>query len=299
MRAAVLLAALLSAAPLELPTSTLRVKVGGAWRTWWSSETAPTKWAGDATLAAALRWTPASDGIEWSELQLAGSGEAWRTRLVVARLDPARVRLSLDTAFAGSPRRPSWSADAQPAGVRFAVNAGQFLHTMPWGLVVMRGREYLPAGTGPLSSALVADDAGQLRWAHGDAAARVSERGTSWAFQSYPTLLRAGEVPEPLRTDAGLVDVSHRDARAAIGTTEDGRLLVAITRFDALGGRLGFIPFGLTVPEMAAVMGALGARDAVMLDGGISAQMLVRAGDEVKLWKGTRRVPLGLVARSR
>ena len=300
MRAAVLVAALLAAAPAALPTSSLRVRVGSTWQTWWSSERAPIRWSGDATLASALRWTAGAEGIEWADVQLAGSGEAWRTRLVVARLDPTRVRLTLDTAFTTDPRRPRWSADDAPADALLAVNAGQFLHTLPWGLVVMDGREMLPAGAGPLSSALVGDRAGRIHWAHGDAATRVREEGTSWAFQSYPTLLRAGEVPEPLRADAGLVDVRHRDARAAIGTTTDGRLLVAITRFDGLGGRLGFVPFGLTVPEMAAVMGALGARDAMMLDGGISAQLMVKGrGGEARVWKGVRRVPLGLVARAR
>ena len=73
-----------------------------------------------------------------------------------------------------------------------------------------------------------------------------------------------------------------------------------MTRFDVLGPRLGFIPFGLTVPEMSAVMGALGARDAVLLDGGISALMLVRSEEGgAREWKGMRAVPLALVALPR
>jgi exopolysaccharide biosynthesis protein len=136
---------------------------------------------------------------------------------------------------------------------------------------------------------------------HGDSIARVDEsvraREVTWAFQSYPTLLAGGEVPAPLRAPGRGVDLGHRDARLAIGTTTDGQVLVALTRFDALGGRLSFVPFGLTVPEMAALMGALGATDAVMLDGGISAQMLVRdAKGRPKSWAGLRAVPLALVA---
>jgi exopolysaccharide biosynthesis protein len=50
---------------------------------------------------------------------------------------------------------------------------------------------------------------------------------------------------------------------------------------------------------MAAVLGALGARDAVMLDGGISAQMILRDGEAVRTWPGLRAVPLALVARRR
>jgi exopolysaccharide biosynthesis protein len=123
------------------------------------------------------------------------------------------------------------------------------------------------------------------------------------AFQSYPALLAGGAVPAPLQASGRGIDVAHRDARLALGTLPDGRLLVALTRFDALAGVLDVVPAGPTVPEMAAVMGALGARDAVLLDGGISAQLLLRdgAGDDAPphRWPGLRSVPLGLVATAR
>jgi hypothetical protein len=49
---------------------------------------------------------------------------------------------------------------------------------------------------------------------------------------------------------------------------------------------------------MAAIMGALGARDAVMLDGGISAQLVLRdpASGQRRRWPGWRKVPLALIA---
>ncbi len=71
--------------------------------------------------------------------------------------------------------------------------------------------------------------------------------------------------------------------RAGICLTRENQLLVAITRFDVAGPSLGFVPFGLTVPEMTAVLGSLGCRNAMLLDGGIS-------------WEGLRPVPLALVA---
>jgi len=48
-------------------------------------------------------------------------------------------------------------------------------------------------------------------------------------------------------------------------------------------------------------MGAFGARDAVMLDGGISAQLLLRdqARKATHRWTGLRKVPLALIARPR
>jgi exopolysaccharide biosynthesis protein len=95
------------------------------------------------------------------------------------------------------------------------------------------------------------------------------------------------------------VDLRHRDARLAVGELRDGRMLVALTRFEGLGGVLDNLPFGLTTPEMAALMGALGARRAVLLDGGISSQLLLRAGTETHAWRAMRYVPLGLTATAR
>jgi hypothetical protein len=111
-------------------------------------------------------------------------------------------------------------------------------------------------------------------------------------------LLQDGVVPASLR-EAGMgVDVAHRDARLALGTLADGRVVIALTRFDALGESLGRVPFGLTSAEMAAVMGALGCRQALLLDGGISGQLMVREADgSARSWPGTRSVPLGLVGR--
>jgi exopolysaccharide biosynthesis protein len=121
-----------------------------------------------------------------------------------------------------------------------------------------------------------------------------------FAFQSYPALLRGdGEVPPALR-EGETVNLSHRDARLALGVDRAGRLLVALTRFDAPLPASQRIPFGVTLPEMAAIMGALGARQAVSLDGGISAQLLLRGADgETHRWPGLRKVPLALVATPR
>lgn len=291
-----------SPAPPALPPSALAVWTGSGWREWWRSSQSPVRWAaGDSTLAAALEWRPAADGVTWTELRLAGSGEAWRIRVIVARLDPRRVRLRLDTAFARGGRRAAWSvADARPEAL-FAVNAGQFVRTLPWGWVVIDGREFLPPGPGPLSTAVVVDTAGEVRWVAGDALADPATRGgAAVAFQSYPTLLAAdGTVPHQLRAPGRGVDLAHRDARLAIGQARDGTLLVALTRFDGAGTAFDFVPFGLTTPEMAAVMGALGARDAVMLDGGISSQMRIGRGADAVRWTGLRRVPLALVALPR
>jgi len=74
-----------------------------------------------------------------------------------------------------------------------------------------------------------------------------------------------------------------------------------MSRFDAMGEVADFVPLGPTTPEMAAIMGALGACDAVMLDGGISAQLMMRDPERKAplQWHGMRKVPLALIARAR
>jgi exopolysaccharide biosynthesis protein len=260
----------------------------------------PRAWAvGDlpARLDRVVTWHPGTDGIEWGEIQLSGDGEAWRTRVILARMDPSRVTLTLETAFAHD---GLWTvADADTAAA-IAVNAGQFRGSLPWGWVVSGGREVLAPQYAPLAGAVVVDSSGAVRVVPpGEVAAERRRGGIREAFQSYPMLLENGTPPAPL-VRAGLgVAVGHRDARLALGTTADGRVVLALTRFDALGPSLGRIPFGFTSAEMATVMRALGCRDAILLDGGISGQLMVReAGGAPRAWAGIRSVPLGLVAVS-
>ena len=234
--------------------------------------------------------------MEYGELQLRGASEAWRTRVVLVRLDPRRLDLSLVMAFT---RDKGWTIADADSGAALALDAGQFRHALPWGWVVSQGREVLAPEYAPLAGAVVVDSSGVVRIVAPDNVAAERARGKAReAFQSYPMLLQDGVVPAPLREEGKGVDLAHRDARLALGTLADGRVVVALTRFDVLGEGLGRIPFGLTTPEMAAVMGGLGCRHALLLDGGISGQLMVRKADgSVRSWTGSRSVPLGLVGR--
>jgi uncharacterized protein YigE (DUF2233 family) len=274
----------------------LAVRGGDGWVTWWRQDAAPARWDGAALLAQRVAWQPGVAGVEWGELQLRGAREAWRTRVVAVRLDPRQIELSLVPAFT---RNESWTvADAGPGAV-LALDAGQFRGSLPWGWVVTEGREVLAPEYAPLAGAVVVEPSGAVRIVDPDSVRAERGRGTAReAFQSYPMLLQDGAVPAPVRQAGQGVDLDHRDARLALGTLPDGRVVVALTRFDALGGALGRVPFGLTSPEMAAVMGALGCQDAILLDGGISGQLSLRdAGGSHRSWRGTRSVPLGLVGR--
>lgn len=268
---------------------------------WWSVDEAPAQWRTSGVLARAARWRAGRAGVEWTTIPLEGVGEARAITLVVARLDPRQLQLSLAWGVDLNSARPSWTLDSTPNDAVLAVNAGMFADALPWGWVVSRGAELLPPGHGPLSSAVVVGEDGSVELIAGDSIVARRARGSvREAFQTYPTLLTGdGDVPEALRAGDS-IDRTHRDARLAMGMDRQGRLLIALTRFTTDLPFLDRIPVGLSVPEMAAVMGSLGAAQAALLDGGISAQLRIVGSDgETHDWNGTRRVPLALIARPR
>jgi hypothetical protein len=259
------------------------------WRGLWRADSAPPQWRrADSALLATLRWNAGHSGIAYAEIPLRGDGEAWRTRAIITRIDPARVRIQLDTAFRVRRdrnnavwRTAQWRIERASSRAVLAVNAGQFdaglFGTLPWGWVVLEGREWQAPGVGPLSTAIVIDSGGGMRLLP-------------------PAALTSGTRARGVRSANSGVDLTHRDTRLAIGMRRDGSVLIVLTRFDVFGPTLGAVPFGLTTPEMAALMGALGCQTAVMLDGGISAQMqLTGATGAMQRWRGWRRVPMGLV----
>lgn len=286
------------------PSGALAVKTESGWETWWEPATAPTQWTGPLpAVVDRIAWKRASPGVELGHFSLAGEGEAYRIRVLVARLDPAQLEFRLVKPTDGRIFAGRWSVDESPAGALFAINAGQF-SDQPWGWVRVSGDERQAPGKGPLAPAVVVDSMGRVRMVEPDSIELVRHSAVT-AFQSYPTLLSGdGLVPEAVRAVGAdgpvvMVDLTHRDSRIALGTLRDGKILVAMTRFEALGGALENLPFGLTTPEMSAVMGALGCARAVLLDGGISSQMLVQVDGKREIWSGWRRVALGLIAMKR
>jgi hypothetical protein len=289
-----LLISLAPAVTAQLPESGLSVRgSGGKSVVWWRSAQSPTEWKSALpALAAAVQWRKIRPGLESSSFDISGEHVGWRVRIILVRVDPAKFFIRLDSAVDDA--NPAWSIDTAPANAALALNAGQFESDLPWGWIVRAGREVQPPRPGPLSSALTIDASGHADVVDAAEIADARTRGNLLlAFQSYPAILVGdGRVPEALRGPGRGVDLKHRDSRVALGLLRDGRLLIALTRFG--GTRL---PFGPTTPEMAAIMGALGCRRAMLLDGGLSGQLMFRdAQGRANRWPGLRSVPLGLLA---
>ncbi|MFN9424892.1 phosphodiester glycosidase family protein [Gemmatimonas sp.] len=248
----------------------------------------------------ALRWRGTT--VRWAEWPVRLGAEGVRNRIIVAVVDPARVTLTLEIARAGNALGP-WTIEEAPPDAILAFNAGQFTDAGPWGWVRHRGRDRAAPGAGALAGAFAVDTAGRpaLLPAHTLPAATLDARWEE-AVQSYPQLLVSG-LPVPALCAGTDLDRAHRDARLVIGLRRDGMLLVLLSRYADTGSGLTRaverVPIGPTTPEMAEIAWRLGAIDALMLDGGLSAQLRIGRGAAASRWPGLRDVPLAIVARPR
>ena len=86
-------------------------------------------------------------------------------------------------------------------------------------------------------------------------------------------LLRDGEIPALVDSTGGAGFARARHPRTALGWAPDGRLLLVV-----VDGRQPGYSAGMTLRELARTMRALGATDALNLDGGGSST-LVAVGD--------------------
>lgn len=303
MRAAACLMLAVIAGPDTPSGAALTVRVDGRWTTWWTATDAPNRWsAANAALTRATTWRPVAPGLSHGELVIAGSGTGWRVRVIIARFDPARLTLSLHYVPDPFGRPDRWQVADAPNDALLAFNSGQFTGRGPWGWMVRNGVEVQPPGRGPLAPAVTQDTAGRMHFVAAEAIDSVrAAGGVQFAIQSYPAvLLGDGEIPEPLRTPGQGVDLQHRDARLALCELRSGEWLTMLTRFETLGGVLEMLPYGPTTPEMAAIAGGLGCVHAVLLDGGMSGQMLLRDADGTTTpWAGLRKVPAGVLLTPR
>jgi hypothetical protein len=225
---------------------------------------------------------------------MASRGLLAPVRAVAVRIDPRFVAFSLGP----SDRGRRWTIDSVSALDAVAFNAGQFRASESWGWVVRDGVEMQGPGSGSVAMSFVVDSSGVPSLVE-QSELPVHRGHVRLAFQSYPALLVGdGALPWELQAPGRGVDLAHRDSRLALGIRGDGSVLVVLTRFTGLGSGAGeMLPWGPTVPEMAAYMRSLGCRRAMLLDGGVSGQLAVRSRDgTLRRWPNWRVVPLGLIA---
>lgn len=283
-----LLAALRQTAPARL-----ELRSGGQWMAWRAFEPGAVA-ARDSTLARVIAWRDSEPGLRLGAFEVRSVGRAFsENRVALLEIDPTRFRFALAAA-------PGWQRRTADAWMRdtslvATVNTGLFRDDgTPQGLVVLDGdRRSAPASW---LDVVVAIEEGSLRLT-GVQEARSLHGGAS-AFQTLPWLVRDGRVA--FSASSGIrLSHTHRDRRLTLCLGDDGLVRILLSNFEVFGRTAGRIPIGLTIPEQAIIASAVGCRDAVALDGGISAQVVVRVGPQLHRMPGWRRVPLMLLVRRR
>lgn len=273
------------------PAPGLDLWAEGRWQPWrtWQPDAAAVR---EELLARTIAWRDSADGIRIGDFEVRVSGGAIRNAIAVIEMDPRRLVFRL-VATPFTARRTAQSLSNDPSVV-FASNTGLFRPDgSPQGLVLIDGMRR--SGLAGWLDAVVAIEDGRLALVSIDAA-RALPPGAS-AFQVLPWLVQDGRVV--LGTTSGIrLSRTHRDRRITLCIGRDGFIRFALSNFEFMGQQAGPVPIGLTIPEQAMIAAALDCRDAVALDGGISAQIAVRART-LHLMRGWRRVPLLLTARRR
>lgn len=225
-------------------------------------------------------------------------GWAWRVRL------PRRARLEV---VATSEVRPFEElVEDQGAGPWAALNGG-FYEThegllggghRAMGLVRARGREVSPYRRRGGSGIVWASRGGPLHIWHHSRRGELSERDPTEALQSIDRIVSGGE------SLVGEKERARGAARSAVAITDEHVWLIAlheasgVRRFDGGARLLKTSYMGLPLWAFAAyVRDALGATEALNLDGAVSTQMMVRAQGEDFRVLGERGTINALVLR--
>ncbi len=284
------LATALLLASLQAPPS-LDLKVDGRW-VLWRPFVAGARAENDPLLARAIRWEDSRTGLRLGSFEVRATGGLLVNSIAIVELDPARFAFAVAAAPGFAARSADdWMADS---GVALAVNTGLFRRDgSPEGLVLLDGAR-LGRAAGWLDALVVVEDGRVSLRAPADASA-LGPRAS--AFQVLPWLVRGGRVA--LGVTSGLrLSRTHRDRRLTLCVGSDGLVRLLLSNFEVFGQDVGPVPVGLTIREQATIAAAAGCADAVALDGGISAQLAVRAR-RLHRMPGWRDVPLMLLARER
>ena len=212
---------------------------------------------GDAFLKP--RYTEVAPGLAIAELQLLRPPDPRSVKLVLLDVEPARWQLRVWG-------RPDWTrgdvADlADEAGMSWAVNGPYFAEDGPLGLIVSDGAVRNRQGTTRAAHFLVDASGGVPRIVN---ERRTSVAGIAQGFQGFPAVMSEGRTYGYMRTGGRGFSISEVDRRTAACVDTRGHLLLMAT--DTWTS-------GVSLSELATILGGLGCVDAMAFDGGASTSL--------------------------
>ncbi len=219
-------------------------------------------------LSLTSSWVKAAPGADYWVREAAGG----RARIAAVRVDLDKCRVEVaDLTHDGKTPQTVRSLAAERGAVA-AINGGYFdEHWHPLGVLIHEGKQTNP----PFKKA-----GGYFCVVQGRAMIRPTEQGlpagVTEALQCHPRLVTGGQVVSRFKPG--------KHVRAAVGVTEAGEVILAVTCQGELSLR-----------DWARAMKALGCQDALNLDGGPSSQLYFHAGETELDLPGAYGIPSALV----
>ena len=211
----------------------------------------------------AAPWEETAPGLDTAELSLRRPPNPLEVGVFLARVDPARWRFRV---WGRADFRPGAVSDlADEAGLALAVNASYFAEEGPLGLVVSDGVARGRQGRSRAAHFVVPKGGAPRVINEKEAVLPPLEQG----FQGFPAVMTGGRTYGYLRYGGRGFDIDAVERRSAACVLRDGRVLLLAT--DSLTG-------GLSLRELATVLGGLGCVDAMAFDGGSSTGLSSRLG---------------------
>ncbi len=238
-------------------------------RTWPSHE---------AFLHMAVEFQLIAPGLQYGTLALAREGTENTFDVALLKIDPTQAHLRVLSEASDGFRHTTVRQLLQENGATAAINASLFdTEGQPLGLIIQNGEEYHPAN----------GYAGYFVVKHGAPALYINSEGMSTqgvqeAIQGYPTLMQNYRIFDYAKDGEHARDIERR---SAIAVQPDGSILLLAT--DVLLDGLSFY-------ELSTILGALGARDALALDGGRSTQLVIQTPSFRTSISGYDNVPVAI-----
>ncbi len=218
-----------------------------------------------ANVAREIRWRGGDNIVRWGEWRVVVGAARLPVRVLVAAVQAGEVSLQHTPTATSSTgeSRAAWTIDDAPLTARLAAGTS---HAADLGSSPVSFTQLI--GELPLNAQLVSD---------------------------------RGAIDAHICSQRARLDAESRDRRLAIGTRADGSMLFVLAHFDGVGSASGTAPLGVSLPELASIMRALGAQRAALLATGPSAQLMVRESSVgvARRWAGDVGSAHGLLVEER
>ncbi len=248
----------------------------GTWTDITKQQTSRRRWAArDAFLQ--VEWGEVTEGLERAVLPLRRPPNPLEVPLRLLRIDPARQQVIV--AHLPDFARADVAEIARANGMVAAINASYFSDEGPIGLLIEGGQQLHPQSA-KWAAHLLIDRAGAIRIVNRK---QAKTTGAIWAIQGFPAIMSGGTIFSYIKSGSSF-NVLEVDRRSAACLTADGRLLLLATDSGLVNG--------LSFYELGTVMGGLGCRDAMGLDGGSSTGFYLKKGEDEEVIHTLKPVPV-------